>query len=100
MTLQAAKLLDEAWEVYYKIATETDPRICNQSPSWRTATTPYDHAANLCKSLIPLAYNIQPSEFNINLVWDMMVDSLQTFDIKDIQNIVNYQNAIKAGNNV
>lgn len=83
MTIEAAKLLDEAFATYLQVASAPDDTgISRQSPSWHPLTevsiqllrkgneegkvrlmhrsTPYDFAAALVRSLLPYAYNYDP----------------------------------------
>jgi hypothetical protein len=50
------QLLADAMQVYYAVACSVESRIANQSPSWEPARTPYDHAAALVRSLLPMVY--------------------------------------------
>ena len=81
MTIQAARLLDDAFSTYLQIASAPDDSgISRQSPSWVEPNTPYDYAAALVKSLLPFAYNYDPKMIAItNRIWDDMVDALEVF---------------------
>jgi hypothetical protein len=90
MTIEATKLLDDAWATYYKVATQEDTKICNQTPSWLTPTTPYDFAALLCKSLIPLAYdfwNAPDKEYYTQAIWDRMSDCGEVLPLRDVNRL-------------
>jgi hypothetical protein len=65
------QLLADAMQVYYAVACSVESRIANQSPSWEPARTPYDHAAALVRSLLPMVYGergIDPQ-----WLWDQML---------------------------
>lgn len=98
MTIEAARTLDQAFATYLTVAQHDDSsRISQQSPSWLPLTetavahsrhgesnftmhrsTPYDFAAALCRSLLPYAYNYDPSLTSITYnIWEIMVDALE-----------------------
>jgi hypothetical protein len=85
MTLHAAKLLDDAFEVYLKIASTPDSghqQISWQTPSWEAPRTPYDFAALLCKSLIPRAYNYPVEDYaRTERIWDLTIDAMEVLPI-------------------
>ncbi len=67
MTIQAAMILDDAFEVFKTIARQADPSpISRQSPSWETSKTPYDFAAELCKSLPNYKIKVIPPKNKTN----------------------------------
>jgi hypothetical protein len=84
MTLKAAAFLDEAFALYLKIATVEDGNRISCQTSYLTEPykTPYDHAASLCRSLLPLVYNY-PAEDQARTerIWDLMVDALEVLPI-------------------
>lgn len=88
MTITAAKLLDDAWELYYKIATQPD----DTSISWQTTNiseplaTPYDNAARLCRSLLPYVYGYSSTNMEAtDAIWTNMVDQLQVLTMEQAQ---------------
>lgn len=83
MTLQAAKLLDQAFETYMAVARQDDSSgLANQSPSWEAPKTPYDFAAELCKSLLPHAYNYPAEDTTrTEVIWDAIVEALEVLPI-------------------
>lgn len=85
MTIQAAMILDDAFEVFKTIARQADPSpISRQSPSWETSKTPYDFAAELCKSLLPLAYNYPVEDTaRTEVIWDRIVEALEVLGIDE-----------------
>ena len=105
MTIQAAKLLDEAWELFYgKIAREPDGSpISRQSPSWGPPSTPYDYASLLVKSLIAHTYNLAgyPTGENqeyVNVIYDAMIDCGQVITLEEAEAVINeYINGGRVG---
>jgi hypothetical protein len=92
MTLQASFLLEDAWALYNKVATVPDGSVISrQSPSWLNKTTPYDFAAALCKSLLPITYNYNDAHHPgaTQEIWDMMLDCGEVIDIKRANAILN-----------
>lgn len=104
MTIRGAQLLDEAWALYAKIASEgDDTRIARQSASWLPLTTevtrhfhpaggasyphistPYDFAAALVKSLFPEAYNYPAEDVaRTDRIWDLTVEAFEVLGIDD-----------------
>lgn len=86
MTIQAAMLLDDAFEIYKKVASQPDSSILShQSPSWECSKTPYDFAAELCKSLLPHAYNYPAEDTaRTEVIWDMLVEALEVLPIDTV----------------
>lgn len=84
MTLAAATLLDEAFAVYVKVAGFDDSTgVSLQTPSWQPPSTPYDFAAELCKSLIPHAYNWPVEDHaRTDAAWGIIVDALEIIGIE------------------
>lgn len=91
MTIEAAKLLDDAWELYYKVASQPDSSsICWQTPASQPPSTPYDYAAGLCRSLLPYVYGYknqtkaQQEQITDN-IWINMVNQLQVLTMEAAQ---------------
>lgn len=91
MTVRAAILLDDAWDLYYKIASHEDQKICTQTPSRFLLATPYDYAAALCKSLIPLTYNFDRAQHPglTDKIWDLMIARMEIVDTKHVHELLN-----------
>ncbi len=86
MTMEAAKVLDEAFEVYTTIA-----RLPDDSPLSASHTSPvYENAAKLVKSLLPFTYNYyqhgsQAQDQITELIWVEMVDRNEVLTIEEAQ---------------
>lgn len=100
MTVTADKLLDDAFEVYVKIASQPDSSpISWQTPSWEPNTTPYDHAAQLVRSLLPYVYNYDKKRTDVTEnIWVNMVECLQVLSMEQAQEFINECNV--CGNSV
>ena len=91
MTLQAAQILDDAFEVYKKVASQPDNSpLSQQSPSWECSKTPYDFAAEVCKSLLPHAYNYPREDTTrTEVIWDMIVEAMEVLPIDVVLSATN-----------
>ncbi|ALF00659.1 hypothetical protein SSEA_SKINNY_154 [Mycobacterium phage Skinny] len=77
-----ANLLQQAWDVYYAIATHDDRRISGQSYDYESAPeSPYDYAALMVKSLIRVVY----PAFDPALVWELFGEAGECLDQADLE---------------
>jgi hypothetical protein len=84
MTTDAAKMLDDAHALFYKIACAPDDSgISTQTHSANPHKTPYDFAAQLVQSLLPYAYNYGTADREATeWIWEQMLDCGEIIDIK------------------
>jgi len=87
MSLKAAALLDEAFDLYLQIAGYPDTvGIPRQSPGGEGPKSPYDFAAGLCMSLFPYVYGYKPEDTEItDLIWTETVDRMEVLSLQAAQ---------------
>ena len=94
MTIEAAKLLDDAFDIFLACAKSKEQAIAMQTPGHIVASfgpkSPYDAAAALCLTLIPQAYNFnhlaEPQKSQaVESIWVEMVDRQAVLPMADAQ---------------